>query len=83
MNDKLAPVGRLIRAVGAARFYHDGDAAGFVWRWWHPLSWVCAPLMFLALCVADGVPSAWKWREDAGLRMSRWFTLHPEKLEWE
>lgn len=83
MSEKLSPIGRLIRLCGAARFYHNGDGAGFVWRWWHPLSWVGAPLLLLLLCVTEGAPSAWRWRQDVGLRLEPWFVLHPEKLEWE
>lgn len=83
MREKITPVGAFIRASKAGRFYHNGDGAGFVWRWWHPLSWVGAPLMFLALCIAEGVPCAWRWRQDAGLRLSPWFVMNPERLEWE
>lgn len=83
MIDKLSPFGRLLWSSGAARFYHNGDGAGFVWRWWHPLAWVCAPLFFVTLCLVDGVPGAWRWRQDAGLRLAPWFVIHPDRLEWE
>lgn len=83
MDTKLAPIGRLIRSTGAARFYHDGDGAGFVWRWWHPLTWVLAPLGLVAMCAITGVPEAWRYRHDIGLGMKPWFKDNPDRLEWE
>jgi hypothetical protein len=83
MRDKLAPIGRVIHATGAARFYHDGDGAGFVWRAWHPLAWLCAPILFGAHCVVAGVPDTVRNRHDVGFGMKPWFRLHPERLEWE
>lgn len=83
MREKVSPIGRAIGLLRAARFYHNGDGASFVWRWWHPVSWMLAPLMFLLHCVSEGVPNAWRWREDSGIRLSPWFVLHPEKIEWE
>ena len=83
IKDKLAPVGRLIRATGAARFYHDGDGAGFVWRAWHPLAWVGAPLLLVVHCIVAGVPDTIRNRHDVGVGMKPWFRDHPERLEWE
>lgn len=83
MAEKLGPLGRGIRRTGAASFYHNGDGAGFVWRWWHPLSWVLAPLFFLLHCGACGVPDAWRYRHETGLRMDPWFIKNPSHLEWD
>lgn len=83
MWDKLTPVGRAIYMTRSGRFYHDGCGGGFVWRWWHPLSWILAPILFLILCLMVGVPEAWLDRHEIGLRMKPWFVTHPDRLEWE
>lgn len=83
MRDKLAPLGVIIWLTGAARFYHDGDGAGFVWRWWHPLAWLSAPIFFMLFCAASGVPSAWLNRHEAGFCVSPWFRENPSRLDWE
>ncbi|GHC61731.1 hypothetical protein [Limoniibacter endophyticus] len=83
MRDKLKMVGRVIRASGAARFYHDGDGAGFVWRWWSPVAWVLAPLSFIVACLAIGIPDAWRDRHDFGFGMKPWFIQNPDRLFWD
>lgn len=80
---KLTPIGKALRASRAARFYHNGDGAGFVWRWWHPVTWVFAPLTFIVACFLEGAPAAWQNRHEVGFGMDPWFRDHPERLEWD
>lgn len=82
MHDKLTPIGKIIYMVRVARFYHNGDGAGFIWRWWHPLSWILAPIGFIVACVIVGVPEAWRNRHEFGFCMDPWFVRNPDKLEW-
>ena len=76
-------LGKIIRLSGAARFYHDGDSAGFVWRWWHPFTWVLAPFTFTYMVLAVGVPEAIRYRHEGGFGMKPYFLHNPEKLIWE
>lgn len=78
----LTALGRLIRMLGAARFYRDGSGAGFVWRWWHPLAWVIAPLSFVASVAVAGFPDTWRYRHEIGIGMKPWFKERPEDLRW-
>jgi len=83
MRQKVKFTAKALAAIGAARFYHNGDGAGFVWRWWHPASWVLAPLAFVVSCIIQGAPDAWDSRHDIGFGMNPWFIANPDKLEWE
>ncbi|WP_139975805.1 hypothetical protein [Ochrobactrum sp. CGA5] len=83
IGDKLSRFRKIIRATGACRFYHNGDGAGLVWRWWHPVAWIWAPFSFLLLCVVAGVPEAIRCRHEIGFGMDPYFIKHPDKLIWE
>lgn len=78
----LNRLGRAINATGAMKRYRDGDTEGFVWRWWHPLSWISAPLLFIFYGFVSGFPEAWRYRHDVGLRMKPWFKDNPDRLDW-
>jgi hypothetical protein len=79
----LSLFGKAIAATGAMRLYENGSATGFVWRWWHPLSWVVGPLLFILQGFVTGFPDAWRYRHDLGFRMNPWFVEHPERLKWK
>lgn len=79
---RMTPFGRFVRFTRAARFYRNGDGAGLLWHWWHPLAWVAAPLLFAASVGLAGAPETWRNRHELGLRMNPWFVEHPERLEW-
>ena len=83
IKDKLTPFGKCLRTTGACRFYHNGDGAGFVWKWWHPVAWVLAPILFVILCILEGVPEAIKSRRDIGFKMDPYFIKNPDRLIWE
>ena len=80
--DRLTPLGRVIRLLGAARFYHNGDAIFLVWRWWHPVAWFLAALFFTLSAIIEGVPRTCRQREDIGFRVNPYFRRHPEELDW-
>lgn len=78
----ITKFGQALRLSGAARFYHNGDGVGFVWRWWHPLAWVMAPLAFVVSVLVDGVPETLRYRYEVGFGINPWFKAHPDELEW-
>lgn len=78
----LTPAGHLIRMLGAARFYRNGSGAGFVWRWWHPMTWVFAPSSFIASVIISGFPETWRYRHEIGIGMNPWFKERPDELKW-
>lgn len=79
---RLKVAGKIIYHSGAARFYYDGDGLGFVWNWWHPLTWFMAPILLMIHVVLEGVIEAWKYKHDLGIGMKPWFKENPERLEW-
>jgi hypothetical protein len=83
MSQKISGLGRVLRSSGAARFYHNGDGAGFVWRFWHPLAWIIAPIALIASVIVEGAPSTWRHRHQIGFGMDPWFLKNPDKLRWE
>lgn len=74
--------GRIIVQTGMFRLYKNGGSFGFLVRWWHPLSWIYAPLVFIASVLFVGFPETWKDRHDIGFRMNPWFVKNPDRLEW-
>lgn len=66
----------------AMRFFKDGDGLGVLWRWWHPLTWLLAPLIFLLSCVMVGVPEAYKNRHEIGFGLSSFWKENKDKIEW-
>lgn len=84
MSDKLGltPVGRVIFMSRAARFYRNGDSAGFLWRWWHPIAWIVAPLGFVASVIVTGIPDTWRYKHELGFGMNPWFKQRPDELRW-
>lgn len=79
---KLTPIGKIMRITGVARFYRDGNGARFIWRWWHPLSWILAPLFVVVSVVLDGIFDTWRYRHDIGIGMKPWFKERPAELRW-
>lgn len=78
----LSPLGKALKAARVIRIYKDGDARGFVWRWWNPLSWIIAPLSFAFVCAMQGIPETIRYKHDVGFGMKPWFIEHPNRLEW-
>ena len=79
---RMTPLGRVLYHTGCMRMYHDGDGVGWVWRWYHPLVWVFAPLAFILSVVNAGYPITWKDRHELGFGMNPYFVEHPEELIW-
>jgi len=76
----LSPVGRFLVAVKAIRLYTDGNGTSFIWRWYHPLTWVLVPIalilgsFLLGAIEITGDLSGW------GLRKSDYF--RGKEVEW-
>lgn len=75
-------LGQMFYYLRVIRVYKNGDGFGFVWRWWNPVAWVFAPLLFVASAIMEGVPDTWTNRHNLGFKMDPYFVNHPEKLEW-
>jgi len=79
---KLSLLGRVMYATGSMRTYENGDAIGFVWRWWHPIAWILCPLCLIINVLIYGILQTWEEKHRLGLCMDPWFKEHPEKLKW-
>lgn len=74
--------GKLLHTIRAIQVYRDGDGFGFVWCWQHPIAWILAPTVLFIHMLIEGVPSAWRYRYDAGWGLAPYFKQHPEKIQW-
>jgi hypothetical protein len=72
----MTSFGKILNLLGAIRVYRNGDGHGFIWRWYHPLAWVLAPLALIASGLLEGFPQTWKYREQIGFRIDPYFTRH-------
>lgn len=75
-------LGKAFFYLRVIRVYRNGDGFGFVWRWWNPISWLFAPVLFAISSVLEGVPHTWEDRHNIGIGMDPYFIDHPEQLEW-
>lgn len=83
MNDKLNFIGKALRNLYIAKFYHNGDGAGFIWNWFNPLSWIVSPLLFIIYIFVEGYPKTIKNKHDIGFGMDPYFVEHPDEIEWD
>lgn len=79
---QMKPLAKFLYYTKAAKFYYNGDCLGFVWRYWHPLTWVLLPLLAMLFVGLVGVPQAYKDRDDIGIGVTKYFKQHPEQLYW-
>lgn len=75
-------LGRLLYKARAIRIYKDGPCLGFVWCWWHPVSWILAPFTLGVHVCLEGVVNAWRYRHDAGWTLAPYYKLHPAEVVW-
>jgi len=75
-------LGKLFAYLYVIRVYKDGDGYGFVWRFWNPVSWLFAPLLFLIAGFLEGYPTAYRNRCDYGFGINPYFIDNPNELEW-
>jgi len=80
--DGLKPLGKVFWYTGTMRLYRDGDAVGYVWRWWNPLWLVYLPTLFVLSVLMDGAVETLKNKHYLGVGVSPFFKENPDKLEW-
>lgn len=68
--------------IKAVSVYKDGDTFGFVWHWWHPLSYVICPTFFVMSIFVEGWDDTMKYKHELGIGMKPFFKENPDKLEW-
>lgn len=72
--NKSLRLAKFLYYTGTTKIYHNGDGLGFIWRWYHPLTWVLAPLFILITILLYGFLKSWNRRENLGLRIDPYFT---------
>lgn len=80
--DELLPLTRLCYMLGAIRIYKNGDATGVLWRYWHPLTWLMIPCLFVIATVLYGVVTVSGELPELGITMGSYFKDNPDRLEW-
>lgn len=80
--DNMSSLGVILYYMGGIRIYRDGDATGFVWRWWNPLWIICLPMLVILSVLLDGAVKTFKDKHYLGVCVSPFFKENPEKLEW-
>jgi hypothetical protein len=80
--NRMRPLAKFLYHTKAAKFYYNGDTLGFVWRFWHPLTWIFLPLLTTLYVLIVGVPQAYKDKDDIGIGINSYFKQHPDQLQW-
>ena len=78
----MSVIGKILYYSGSVRIYANGGGAGFLWRWWYPLSWVLCPIAYLMSFLIIGIPETIRYPHDMGIVMAPFFIEHPDKLRW-
>lgn len=78
----LTITGRWLERLFVIRCYVNGSSEGFVWRWWNPIAWLAAPLLFAANCALAGIPESWRFRHHLGFGVDPYFIRSGKKVEW-
>jgi hypothetical protein len=73
----LTPLGRLLRLTGCVRFFRDGDGFGYVFRPWHPVSW----MTWLAVLPYCGMVGE-RIGEAVPMRLSPYWEERRGEIEW-
>jgi hypothetical protein len=80
--NRMRPLAKFLYYTRAARFYYNGDTLGFVWRYWHPISWIFLPLLVILYAAIVGIPQAYKDKDGLGIDINSYFKKHPDRLQW-
>lgn len=79
-------MGKVIYNTKAAYYYRDGTFFSGILKWWHPLSWIIAIVLVVALipvCVMTSITAKEYVSEAKELYyVKSWFMEHPKKLRW-
>ena len=79
----FTPLGKIMWYSKAMKWYENADCLSFVWRWYHPLTWLAVPVLLFISFMIGGI-SGLK-REglvDLGLAIDPYFKKHPEEFRW-
>lgn len=76
MNSMHA-IGLTLWFAGCVRLFKDGDGFSFVFRWWHPLTYVLLVIMVLPCAILGE-----KLFEVIPMRLSTFWRTHSEQLQW-
>lgn len=80
-KNKFTFFGKMLYFSYAFAFYLDGDGMQMYARWWHPLSWVLIPILFLLSAIVYGIPYACQYKHEIGIGIKPWFKEHPDRFE--
>lgn len=74
---KMTRFGLLLWATGCVRLHKDGDGFKEIYRLWHPVTWLMAPVV-LVLCGVMGE----KFSTVFPIRVSPFWERHRDQLQW-
>jgi len=82
LNSKQFWLFRTLWRLRMFKAYYDGDAIGFIVRWWNPLAWIwlmiAVPISILMVGISE-------WEDikcGTGISIKPWFKEHSDRLEW-
>lgn len=79
---EMNTLGRIFFYAKMIRCWKDGDAVSFIWRWYNPLSWICAPLLAVLVFVCGGIQEFRDNHYLYGFGMSDYWRLHKDEREF-
>lgn len=75
----VTPLFKFIFYSGAAKTWKDGDSYSFYWKWWHPLTWVAVPLLFIIMVGFEGIPYTCKNMSSIGVGLDSYWKGRPKE----
>lgn len=78
---RITPVARFLLNIRAIKAWRDGDGISFVWRWYHPVSWVAVPVSLCGAFVFGGIDNFPKLHE-LGIGLDRYWKDHKSEREF-
>ena len=76
----FSKLGYAIYCTGCWKAWKNGNGSAFVWRWWHPLTWVLVPIVVVAAVLTIGIPETIKDRASLGLGISDYWKQHKKEF---
>ena len=76
----ITPVARFLLNIRAIKAWRDGDGISFVWRWYHPLTWIATPVFVCVSVVLYGITET--KLSELGIGLSKYWKAHRSEREW-
>ena len=80
--DNVSLIAKFLVYSKSITAWRDGSSFAYTWNWWHPFSWIGAPIMLILACFLNGVFYIKENPEDLGLKLSAYWKMNKENREF-